>query len=100
MLKKDFQKLSSAERKVYTGVLHWENGDCEYYKNGECHRDDGPAVIWNSGTKFYYQNGKLHRIDGPARIWPDGVEYYINGVETTKEGQELYHSLIKLKSLG
>lgn len=46
----------------------------EYYKNGESHREDGPAVelfMLNTGRKIlitrkWYINGKLHRVDGPA----------------------------------
>jgi len=46
-----------------------------WYRNGELHRDDGPAVEWADGTKEWYRNGRKHRDDGPAeegngtRMW-------------------------------
>ena len=49
-------------------------------KNGELHREDGPAVIFASGTKSWYQNGKRHREGGPAIIKTDGSKsWYQNG---------------------
>jgi len=71
----EFWDLTDEERKKFTGIV-------------------------NYGSQSYYQNGKLHRIDGPAFEYPDGyIEYWIYGIRTTKEGQELYHSLMKLKRL-
>ena len=35
------------------------DGTVMYYKHGELHRDDGPAVIYPNGTVKYYQNGEL-----------------------------------------
>lgn len=49
-----------------------------WYKNGEIHRDDGPALIekveilsYKTNLEAWYQNGKLHREDGPAQISSD-----------------------------
>jgi hypothetical protein len=33
------------------------NGDKFWYKNGELHREDGPAVEYYDGTKKWYLNG-------------------------------------------
>ena len=38
--------------KVYT------NGSKKWYKNGQRHREDGPAVEYANGYKFWYLNGK------------------------------------------
>ena len=35
-----------------------KNGDQEWYKNGERHRDNGPAIILADGTQYWYQYGK------------------------------------------
>ena len=43
-----------------------DNGDKEWYQNGERHRLDGPAIEYANGTKSWYQNDKRHRLDGPA----------------------------------
>jgi len=31
-----------------------------YYKNGEVHREDGPAVIEHTGCKYWVLNGKQY----------------------------------------
>ena len=52
----------------------------KYYKHGDLHRDNGPAVITNAYI-IYYKHGNRHRADGPAVIYQHGtVEYYIDGV--------------------
>ena len=58
--------------------ISWHN------KQGELHRDDGPAKIWSNGTQEWYQHGELHREDGPAREEPDGTQHwYWHGQEIT-----------------
>ena len=42
------------------------------YKNGELHRDDGPAIINKNGDLLWYQNGQYHRDDGPAIMKENG----------------------------
>lgn len=96
----EWDKLSHEEQKTFTGIVFWATGSQSYYQNGKYHRENGPAYIGYSGFVEYLQDGKLHRIDGPAFEYPDGyIEYWIYGIRTTKEGQELYHSLMKLKRL-
>lgn len=29
----------------------------EWYRDGERHREDGPAIEYPDGTKFWYRNG-------------------------------------------
>ncbi len=43
-----------------------------WYRNGELHREDGPAVVWPNGYQVWCQNDQRHRKDGPAIVWPDG----------------------------
>ena len=58
----------------------------KWHKDGELHREDGPAIIKANGTKSWYINGKQHREDGPACIDADGSKYwYINGVKYSEE---------------
>ena len=52
------------------------NGTKRWFKNGKCHRDDGPAAIHLNGTEFWYKEGKWHRDDGPAVIKADGTQYW------------------------
>tara|TARA_R110002033_G_scaffold136310_2_gene175844 strand:- start:44 stop:637 length:594 start_codon:yes stop_codon:yes gene_type:complete len=45
-----------------------------YYKNGEYHREDGPAYYqWTyektKDRESYYKDGKLHREDGPTSTY-------------------------------
>lgn len=51
-----------------------------YYRNDKIHRDDGPALVTQDGSRVeYYQHGELHRVDGPAAVWPGVVEYRQRG---------------------
>ena len=56
-------------------------------KDGELHREDGPAVIWPDGTRHWYWHGKPHRGDGPAKIRSDGKqEWYWHGERHRDDG--------------
>ena len=88
------------------GLLHRDNGlafeSCckkEWYKNGQLHRLDGPAVEWKDGTKEWYKNGTLHREDGPAIEVPFSKtenEYFLNGFHYLKYEYEYLMSKRKL----
>jgi hypothetical protein len=56
----------------YTGILEYPNRTKEWFKNGNPHREDGPAVECANGTKEWWLNGKLHREDGPAVEYASG----------------------------
>ena len=43
-----------------------EEGNKEWFLNGELHREDGPAIEFANGSKAWYLHGKYHREDGPA----------------------------------
>jgi len=40
-------------------IYEWVTGK-EWYKNGERHREDGPAVEFVNGAKFWYLNSKVY----------------------------------------
>jgi len=62
------------------------NGTKEWYQNGLRHREGGPAIERADGVKAWYQNGLRHREDGPARELPDGRKrWWINGEPITEE---------------
>jgi len=44
--------------KNYTGIIEWEYGSKEWYKNGIWHREDGPAYIRKDGYKEWWLDGK------------------------------------------
>lgn len=47
------------------------NGTTIYLKNGQLHRDDGPAIEFPGGMgSVFFQHGRLHRNNGPAISWP------------------------------
>lgn len=71
--------------KDFTGVAEYSNGLRQWYKEGNLHREDGPAVELADGTKIWFKEGKRHREDGPARENPKG------GKEWYKEGK--YHRI-------
>lgn len=67
-------------------IKYQNTGNQIWFKNGLCHRDDGPAIIWSipssqEGRKEWYQFGKLHREDGPAVEDPlNNINfYYLDG---------------------
>ena len=39
----------------------YKNGDKIWYKEGKCHRVDGPACEFANGTKYWYKEGQFHR---------------------------------------
>jgi hypothetical protein len=57
-----------------------------WYRNGQLHREDGPAIEWVDGSKEWWLNGKLHREDGPAIEYADGSKvWWLNGEKMTEE---------------
>ena len=52
--------------------IGYANGTKKWYRNGNLHRDDGPAIEYAHGAKCWYQNGKLYRDDGLAIERADG----------------------------
>jgi hypothetical protein len=58
-----------------------------YFKDKEMtilHREDGPAFIHANGMKVWYKDGEKHREDGPAEEWIDDQgdkheSYFLHG---------------------
>ena len=62
-------------------AIEWKDGGKAWYLNGKRHREDGPAIEYADGNKAWYINGKLHREDGPAYEYVDGDKFwYLNGI--------------------
>ena len=56
-----------------------------WWRNGELHREDGPAAEWADGTRHWWVNGRLHREDGPAVEYAEGSrEWWVDGKRTTQ----------------
>lgn len=81
-------KLLSEIPSRFTGVVHVVSTCpcCDrilFLKEGEYHREGGPAAEHLNGDKCWYKEGELHRLDGPAykapgkenRWFVDGIEY-------------------------
>lgn len=80
----------------------WKNEDDKgviYYKDGQKHREDGPAIELGDGTKEWWIGGQRHRDDGPACIYKDPdegdffYEWFLNGERVTE--QEVEHLIVK-----
>lgn len=56
----------------FTGIAESTINTKIWYKDGNLHREDGPAVQRADGGKEWWIKGKCHRIDGPAVIFPSG----------------------------
>jgi hypothetical protein len=77
------------------GELHREdgpavefiNGDKEWWINDKRHREDGPACECSNGYKAWYKNGELHREDGPACEYANGNKsWWLNGLLHREDG--------------
>lgn len=71
-------------------VMRYPNGDEDWYKNGELHRDNNePAKFYPRVGKNHMEfwvHGKLHNTDGPAIYYSNGhKQWFVNGEEMTKE---------------
>ena len=66
----------------YTGIVQMPKSKF-WLKEGELHRENGPAKEWIDGSNFWYLNGLAHRIDGPAKEWENGIvkEWWVEGKE-------------------
>jgi hypothetical protein len=62
-----------------------EWGNKHWYKDGDLHREDGPAVECANGNKTWFINNKLHRLDGPAVENNDGSQYWYRNGELHRE---------------
>ena len=89
------------------GQLHREDGpaiedidgDKEWYKEGNLHREDGPAIDYNNGDKYWYKDDERHREDGPAIELADGYKaYFYLGKHIICNSDEEYFKLLKLKA--
>jgi len=77
--------------------LHYHVGTF-YYKDGELHREDGPAVESADGGKEWYQKGKRHREDGPAIEYADGDKsWWIRRDELSEEEYKQWQRKHKLE---
>lgn len=73
-------------------AIEWENGARSWYRNGQMHRDDGPAQEHPNGYKAWFLNGQLHRDGGPAIEYPNGAQmWYRNGQLHRDDGPAVEH---------
>lgn len=72
-----------------------------YWKDGNMHRDDGPAYIFGN-YQAWYQKGNLHREDGPAQVWllssKKEERWWINGNNIDVKSQQEFEHWKKLKA--
>lgn len=89
----EFNNLPKSKK---NGLFIFYDGDKLWFKNGEFHRVNGPAVICFDGDKYWYVDGKLHRLDGPAIEYYDGVKlYFIRDKEYSyKEWKKLSFAIL------
>ena len=67
-----------------------------WYRDGQRHRDDGPAVVWANGRQEWWRDGQRQRDDGPAVVWADGCqEWHRNGQLHRDDGDDDGHFVPK-----
>ena len=72
-----------SRNKLPDGRYELSKGTKIYIKNGDKHRDNGPAEIRTDGYQAWFKNGLKHR-DGnkPAVINADGSEeFWVKGIQ-------------------
>ena len=83
---KYWYKKGELHRKDGPAVEH-ANGSKEWYKEGTLHREDGPAMEYANGDKEWWKEGKLHREDGPAVEFANGAKvWYKEGLCHREDG--------------
>ena len=86
-----FEVIDHGYAQVYlkNGQYHREKGPAIvfpgvgeiWFKDGRVHREGGlPAILMDNGIDVYKENGLFHRLNGPAVDFPDGyAEWYLDG---------------------
>jgi len=86
------------------GLIIEQDGTKLWYKEGNLHREDGPAIERADGTKCWCLNDRLHRADGPAIERADGsTEWYLKGIwmgDGYKPDPELWERLTSTEANG
>jgi hypothetical protein len=74
-------------------VRSYESGRTIWYKDGEIHRDDGPAIKEKNGDEFWYSKGKIHRDDGPAIVLSEGSKFWMKeGLNHREDGPAIEYA--------
>ena len=70
-----------------------------FLKEGNLHREDGPAMILEDGKNAWYFEGQLHRLDGACMFDEHGkpLFYAIHGKGVNKQSYWSHPKVIKLK---
>ena len=76
--------------------LHIDPDGAKYwFKDGEIHREDGPAIEETDGSKDWMKYGTTHRIGGPAVEYSDGYnEYWLYGEPYLEYDEDEYNKAI------
>ena len=84
-------KMTSKMKLNKFGDKEWHN------KNGQYHREDGPAIEYANGSKEWWVNGIRHREDGPAIEYTDGFGFWhYHGKWIECQSQEEFERIIQL----
>lgn len=88
--------------KSFSGILILPDS-IAFYKNGDLHREDGPAVYFINGSKYWYVDNILHRDNGPAeKVYLEKEyykSYYNKGRLHREDGPAIVFYKIKDKSI-
>ena len=79
--------LVTDNRQIVDHPTYESRGGRWWSRNGESHREGGPAIELSDGSKYWYKDGKRHREDGPALIEPGGLEeWWLDGARHRTDG--------------
>jgi hypothetical protein len=88
-------KNRKEEREFYTGnftgIQEWCDGmahvdwiSIDHFKNGNRHREDGPAVEWESGGKWWYLDGIRYSTEEDWKTEVERLQKNKNTLVTAK----------------
>ncbi len=88
-----FTQSDEGSKGDWTECRETPDGTKRWYRNGELHRKDGPAVVTARGSKRWFRNGYAHRDDGPAIENVDGLRvWYRDGLLHREDGPAIEYA--------
>jgi hypothetical protein len=74
-------------------AIERQDGQYEWWRHGQRHRENGPAIIRPDGSWEWWLNNLLHRTNGPAerdalgqvRWWSDGRLHRVDGAAVVRQ---------------
>ena len=89
-IKRDNQHIIFMPHREDGPAIEHNNGDREWYLDGELHRDGGPAIEYQDGEQYWYHYGELRRVkrEGLDQYWLEGKLHREDGPAVNHNGKD------------